>query len=136
MPTGTLLIGVEEGHNLEDRGFVTKQNPLCQINIGSITHKTDAARHGGANPIWEERCGLVQMVEIGFDDVELPICHTVHVEYSDPKFPVLFYIALPAYTTTTYVLLHAGLWRTLMMQLQQRQRSLSGVNITLQKAMR
>ncbi|DBA93336.1 hypothetical protein WJX79_002064 [Trebouxia sp. C0005] len=55
MPTGTLLIGVEEGHNLEDRGFVTKQNPLCQVNVGSVTHKTDAARHGGANPIWEER---------------------------------------------------------------------------------
>lgn len=86
MPTGTLLIGVEEGHNLEDRGFVTKQNPLCQINIGSITHKTDAARHGGANPIWEERCGPVHMVEIGFDGVNLPIRHTVHVECFDPKF--------------------------------------------------
>lgn len=55
MPTGTLLIGVEEGHNLEDRGFVTKQNPLCQVTVGSSTYKTDAARHGGSHPIWEER---------------------------------------------------------------------------------
>lgn len=55
MPTGTLLIGVEEGHNLEDRGFVTKQNTLCQVTVGSNTYKTDAARHGGSNPIWEER---------------------------------------------------------------------------------
>lgn len=55
MPTGTLLIGVEEGHGLEDRGFVTKQNPLCQINVGSNTYKTDAARHGGSQPLWEER---------------------------------------------------------------------------------
>lgn len=90
MPTGTLLIGVEEGHNLEDRGFVTKQNPLCQINIGSITHKTDAARHGGANPIWEERYDPVQVVEIGFADFALHICHTMRVEWSDPKFPSLF----------------------------------------------
>ena len=56
MPTGTLLIGVEEGHHLEDRGFVTKQNTLCQVTVGNNTYKTDAARHGGSNPIWEERC--------------------------------------------------------------------------------
>ena len=55
MPTGTLLIGVEDGHDLEDKGFITKQNPLCQVNVGSSTYKTDAARHGGSNPLWEER---------------------------------------------------------------------------------
>ncbi|KAL3137586.1 hypothetical protein ABBQ38_004870 [Trebouxia sp. C0009 RCD-2024] len=52
---GSLLIGVETGHDLEDKGFVTKQNPLCQINIGENTYRTDAARHGGSNPLWEER---------------------------------------------------------------------------------
>lgn len=55
MPTGTLLIGVEDGHDLDDKGFMTKQNPLCQINVGSNTYRTDAARHGGSNPLWEER---------------------------------------------------------------------------------
>lgn len=55
MPKGTLLIGVEEGKGLEDRGFVTKQNPMCQVTVGKSTFKTDAARHGGSNPLWEER---------------------------------------------------------------------------------
>ena len=68
MPTGTLLIGVEEGHDLEDRGFVTKQNPLCQVNVGSITHKTDAARHGGANPIWEERKEALRKLALDLDE--------------------------------------------------------------------
>lgn len=57
MSKGTLLIGVEEGKGLEDRGFVTKQNPMCQVTVGESTFKTDAARHGGSNPLWEERLG-------------------------------------------------------------------------------
>ena len=56
MPKGTLLIGVEEGKGLEDRGFVTKQNPVCEVIVGKSTFKTDAARHGGKTPLWEERC--------------------------------------------------------------------------------
>ena len=82
MPTGTLLIGVEEGHNLEDRGFVTKQNPLCQVNVGSITHKTDAARHGGANPIWEERWEALRTGAFQFDEqLQLFLAQTLHADH-------------------------------------------------------